>query len=62
MFRLLVILFIINLYAQTDIFKQETPFSILNERTRGGKTVLVLLAYLYGFSWCFDQKLLFEKL
>ena len=26
--------------------KQETPFPILKERTRGGKTVLALLAYL----------------
>ena len=29
--------------------KQETPSPILKERTRGGKTVPALLAYLYGF-------------
>ena len=42
--------------------KQETPFSILEERTRGGKTVLALLAYLYKFLWCFDIKVLYVKL
>ena len=42
--------------------KQETPFPILKERTQGGKTVLALLAYLYGFLWCFDIKVLYVKL
>ena len=42
--------------------KQETPFPILKERTRGGKTVLALLGYLYGFLWCFDIKVLYVKL
>ena len=42
--------------------EQETPFPILQERTRGGKTVLALLAYLYGFLWCFDIKVLYVKL
>ena len=38
------------------------PFPILTERTRGGKIVLPLLAYLYGFLWCSDIKLLYVKL
>ena len=42
--------------------KQETPFPILKERTRGRKTVLALLAYLYRFLWCFDIKVLYVKL
>ena len=42
--------------------KQEMPFPILTERTRGGKIVLPLLAYLYGFLWCSDIKLLYVKL
>ena len=42
--------------------KQETPFPILRERTRGGKTALALLAYLYEFLWCFDIKVLYVKL
>ena len=41
---------------------QETPFPILKERSRGGKTVLALLAYLYGFLWFFDIKVLYVKL
>ena len=42
--------------------KQETPSPILKKRTRGGKTVFALLAYLYGFLWCFDIKVLYVKL
>ena len=42
--------------------KQETPFPILKERTRGEKTVLTLLAYLYGFLWRFNIKVLYVKL
>ena len=42
--------------------KQETPFPILKKRARVGKTVLALLAYLYGFLWCFDIKVLYVKL
>ena len=41
--------------------KQETPFPILKECTGGGKTVPALLAYLKGFLWCFDIKVLYLK-
>ena len=42
--------------------KQETPFAILKERTRGGKTVLALLAYLCGLLWCFDIRVLYVNI
>ena len=42
--------------------KQETPFPILKECTGGGKTVPALLAYLKGFLWRFDIKVLYLKL
>ena len=42
--------------------KQETPFPIPKERTRGRKTAHDLLAYSYQFLWCFDIKVLYVKL
>ena len=40
---------------------KKTSFLILKERTRGGKTILALLALLYWFLWCFDIEVLYVK-